>query len=104
MFDYAAARAVALVVQTGSFEAAARALGVTPSAVSQRVRNLEERLGTVLIRRATPCTATEKGAWLCRHMEQVGLLEHGLSNPRSGNFAESGSRILAFPLDVGLGV
>lgn len=78
MFDYAAARAVALVVQTGSFEAAARALGVTPSAVSQRVRNLEERLGTVLIRRATPCTATEKGAWLCRHMEQVGLLEHAL--------------------------
>jgi len=78
MIDYAAARAVAMVVQTGSFEAAARALSVTPSAISQRVRNLEERLGTVLILRATPCTATEQGAWLCRHMEHVGMLEKDL--------------------------
>lgn len=78
MIDYAAARAVAMVVQTGSFEAAARALNVTPSAISQRVRNLEERLGAVLILRATPCTATEQGAWLCRHMEHVGMLEKDL--------------------------
>ncbi|WP_333829108.1 LysR family transcriptional regulator ArgP [Pararhodobacter sp.] len=78
MIDYAAARAVALVVQTGSFEAAARALNVSPSAVSQRVRNLEERIGAVLIERAAPCIATEKGAWLCRHMEQVGMLEKAL--------------------------
>lgn len=78
MIDYAAARAVALIVQTGSFEGAARALHVTPSAISQRVRNLEERIGAVLIARGTPCTATEKGAWLCRHMEQVGMLERTL--------------------------
>lgn len=78
MIDYEAARAVALVVETGSFERAARALHVTPSAVSQRVKLLEERLGTVLIERGTPCTATEKGAWLCRHMEHVGMLEQEL--------------------------
>lgn len=76
--DYAAARAVALIVQTGSFDGAARHLRVTPSAVSQRVRSLEESLGTVLIRRGQPCTATEAGAWLCRHMEQVGMLESAL--------------------------
>lgn len=75
MIDYPAARAVAMIVQTGSFEQAARMLNVTPSAISQRVRQLEERLGTVLIRRGTPCTATEKGHWLCRHMEHVGMLE-----------------------------
>ncbi|RYE55642.1 MAG: LysR family transcriptional regulator ArgP, partial [Hyphomicrobiales bacterium] len=75
MIDYPAAVAVATVVRTGSFEKAARALNVTPSAISQRVRQLEERLGTVLIVRGTPCTATEKGAWLCRHMELVGMLE-----------------------------
>lgn len=68
-------RAVALVAQTGSFEKAAAALYVTPSAVSQRVKQLEERLGVVLIVRGNPCTATEKGEWLCRHMEQVGMLE-----------------------------
>ncbi|MBB4477953.1 LysR family transcriptional regulator ArgP [Rhizobium etli] len=75
MLDYPALRAVATVVQTGSFERAATVLNVTPSAVSQRVKQLEERLGVVLVVRGTPCTATEKGEWLCRHMENVGVLE-----------------------------
>lgn len=75
MLDYPALQAVSLVVRTGSFDRAAQALNVTPSAVSQRVKQLEERLGTVLIIRGQPCTATERGEWLCRHMEQVGLLE-----------------------------
>ncbi|WP_138471025.1 LysR family transcriptional regulator ArgP [Poseidonocella sp. HB161398] len=78
MIDYPAARALAMVVQTGSFEGAARMLGVTPSAVSQRVRQLEERIGAVLVERASPCTATAEGARLCRHMEQVGMLEREL--------------------------
>lgn len=78
MLDYPAARAVAMVVQTGSFEGAARALGVTPSAISQRVRALEDRLGTVLIERASPCRATAAGDALCRHIELVGLAERDL--------------------------
>lgn len=78
MIDYPSARAVAMVVQAGSFEKAAKALNVTPSAISQRVKQLEERLGVVLIERGTPCIATEKGAWLCRHMEHVGMLEKEL--------------------------
>ena len=78
MIDYPAARAVAMVVQTGSFDAAARALGVTPSAISQRVRALEERLGAVLIERTSPCRATPAGAALCRHVELVGLAERDL--------------------------
>ncbi|MBB4572694.1 LysR family transcriptional regulator ArgP [Rhizobium lentis] len=75
MLDYPALRTVATVVQTGSFERAATLLNVTPSAVSQRVKQIEERLGVVLVVRGTPCTATEKGEWLCRHMENVGMLE-----------------------------
>jgi LysR family transcriptional regulator (chromosome initiation inhibitor) len=78
MLDYSALRAVAAVVQAGSFEKAAAVLNVTPSAVSQRVKQLEERLGVVLIVRGNPCLATEKGAWLCRHMETVGMLESEL--------------------------
>lgn len=87
MLDYSGARAVAMIVQTGSFEGAARVLNVTQSAISQRVRNLEERLGTVLIQRGQPCTATEAGAWLCRHMEHVGMLEEALLEhlPRLAN-------------------
>ncbi len=78
MLDYPSLRAVALVARTGSFEKAAQALFVTPSAVSQRIRQLEERLGVVLIVRGNPCVATEKGEWLCRHMDHVGMLESEL--------------------------
>lgn len=78
MLDYNAASAVAMIVRTGSFEKAAQALHVTPSAISQRVKQLEERMGTILIERGTPCRATDKGAWLCRHMELVGQLESDL--------------------------
>jgi transcriptional regulator, ArgP family len=75
MLDYPALRAVAAVIETGSFEKAAARLNVTPSAISQRVKQLEERMGVVLVVRGTPCRATEKGEWLCRHMEHVGMLE-----------------------------
>jgi LysR family transcriptional regulator (chromosome initiation inhibitor) len=78
MLDYASLSAIAAVVREGSFERAARALNVTPSAVSQRVKQLEERLGSVLIVRGQPCTATETGRLLCSHVEQVGMLEHEL--------------------------
>lgn len=76
--DYAALRAVAAVVRTGSFERAAASLNVTASAVSQRIKHLEERFGAVLIERGTPCTATDKGLALCRHMDRVGMLEKDL--------------------------
>lgn len=75
MIDYPALAALAAVVRSGSFEAAARALGVTPSAVSQRVRALEERSGAALVLRGQPCRATPPGALLCAHLERVRLLE-----------------------------
>jgi LysR family transcriptional regulator (chromosome initiation inhibitor) len=78
MLDYASLAAVATVVQEGSFERAARALNVTPSAISQRIKLLEERLGTVLVARGQPCTATDTGRLLCRHIEQVAMLEQDL--------------------------
>ena len=78
MLDYTSLSAIAVVVREGSFERAARALNVTPSAISQRVKQLEERLGGVLIVRGQPCTATEMGRLICRHVEQVGMLEHEL--------------------------
>ena len=78
MLDYASLAAVAAVVREGSFERAARTLNVTASAVSQRIRQLEERLGCVLIVRGQPCTPTRTGRVLCRHVEQVGMLETDL--------------------------
>lgn len=80
MLDYSLVQALAAVVREGSFERAARALHVTPSAVSQRVKLLEERLGAVLVVRGQPCTATALGARLCVHAEHVGALEHDLED------------------------
>lgn len=79
MLDYALLDALAAVVRTGSFERAARRIGVTPSAISQRVKLLEERIGTILVVRGQPCRGTEAGLRLARHAEEVALLERTLS-------------------------
>jgi LysR family transcriptional regulator (chromosome initiation inhibitor) len=75
MLDYASLAAVAAVAREGSFDKAAAVLGVTPSAVSQRVKSLEERVGAILLTRGVPCRPTDIGAKLCAHVEQVRLLE-----------------------------
>jgi len=79
MLDYALLDALAAVIRYGSFDRAASELNVTPSAVSQRVKLLEERVGSVLVKRGQPCVATTSGALLCRHTERVQLLEGELT-------------------------
>ncbi len=74
MFDPAQLAALVAVHRRGSFDLAAAELGVTQSAVSQRLRALEERVGTLLIRRGTPSVATEAGLRLIRHHDEVALL------------------------------
>ena len=95
MLDYASLAAVATIVREGGFERAARTLNVTPSAISQRVKQLEERLGCVLVVRGRPCTATETGRLLCRHVEQVGMLEQDLREvlPRVAPSGKDGGRV-----------
>ncbi len=78
MISQAGVRAIAAVVETGSFEAAATRLGLTASAVSQRVRQIEEQVGAALVVRGRPCSATPAGRRICRHATLVGLLEQDL--------------------------
>ena len=78
MLDYDSLAAMAAVIREGSFDRAARALNVTPSAVSQRIRLLEERVGCALVIRAQPCQATDMGRRLCQHVDRVRLLEQEL--------------------------
>jgi len=66
--------ALAAVVEHGTFEAAARHLHVTPSAVSQRIRALESAAGRVLVRRTAPCRPTDAGESLLRLARQTELL------------------------------
>ena len=77
MFDPAQLAALSAVLRTGSFERAAQMLHVTQSAISQRVRQLEEQVGTALVIRSQPCRATDAGGRLFRHAEEVRLLEQG---------------------------
>lgn len=62
------------VVDEGSFDAAASALHLTPSAVSQRIKSLEQSAGRVLIRRTKPTEATEAGHAYLRLARQVEAL------------------------------
>lgn len=78
MLDYPGLAALSEVIRRGSFEAAATALHVTPSAVSQRIKALEERMGAVLVQRGPPARATPAGLRLVQHLDQVRLLEQGL--------------------------
>jgi LysR family transcriptional regulator (chromosome initiation inhibitor) len=67
--------AFAAVLDEGSFEGAARRLSLTPSAISQRVKALEDRLGQVLVLRQSPCRPTAAGERLLRSVQQLRLLE-----------------------------
>lgn len=67
--------AFAAVIEQGSFDAAAARLHVTPSAISQRIKALEQRVGQVLVVREKPCIATAAGVPLLRLAAQTALLE-----------------------------
>ncbi|EYR62660.1 chromosome replication initiation inhibitor protein [Actinotalea ferrariae CF5-4] len=72
--DLAQLRALSAAVSEGTLEAAARALHVTPSAVSQRLRGLEVATGRVLLVRSRPVRPTESGEVVLRLARQVDLL------------------------------
>ena len=64
-------RAFVAVVDHGTFDAAARALHVTPSAISQRIKSLETVAGTVLVQRTKPVRPTERGLAVLRQARQL---------------------------------
>nr|WP_285540704.1 LysR family transcriptional regulator ArgP [Streptomyces lavendulae] len=68
-------RTLLAVVDEGTFDAAASALHVTPSAVSQRVKSLEQRTGRVLLMRTKPVRPTESGEVVIRFARQLARLE-----------------------------
>ena len=72
--DLAQLRALDATVREGTLDAAARALHVTPSAISQRLRALEIATGRVLLVRTKPVRVTESGQAVLRLARQVALL------------------------------
>lgn len=80
--------ALAAVIELGSFDAAAEWLHVTPSAVSQRIKTLEQRVGQVLVVREKPCRPTSAGTPLLRLAAQTALLESEALAESAGRSAE----------------
>jgi LysR family transcriptional regulator (chromosome initiation inhibitor) len=78
LFDYKLLAALAAVVEQAGFERAAQVLGLSQSAVSQRIKLLEARVGQPVLVRATPPTPTDIGRRLLNHVQQVRLLERDL--------------------------
>lgn len=76
--DYRGLAALDAVVDYGSFDKAADKLAITQSAVSQRIRILENSCGEVLVVRSQPPQATDAGQRLIAHYRQVKLLEAAL--------------------------
>jgi LysR family transcriptional regulator (chromosome initiation inhibitor) len=80
--------ALAAVVEEGSFDAAAETLHVTPSAVSQRIKTLEQHIGQVLVVRQKPCRPTAAGVPLLRLAAQMALLEAEVLAESAGRSAQ----------------
>jgi LysR family transcriptional regulator (chromosome initiation inhibitor) len=72
--DLAQLSALRAAVDTGTLDAAAKQLHVTPSAVSQRLKALEQSTGQVLLVRSRPVRITEAGRSLLRLARQLDLL------------------------------
>ena len=84
MLDYKLLIALAAVVEQAGFERAAQVLGLSQSAVSQRIKLLEARLGQPVLLRSSPPQPTEAGRRLLNHVQQVRLLERNLRDQVPG--------------------
>lgn len=93
------ARTLAAVLDGGSFDAAAATLHVTPSAISQRIRSLENLLGTPALRRSRPVSATEAGEAVLRYARQLELLAAGLEAELAPDGHRSGRVALVINAD-----
>ena len=92
MFDYRQLQALATVMEEQSFDRAAKRLFLTQSAISQRIRQLEESAGQLLLVRSQPLRLTSAGEQLHRHYHQVTLLQSELlktlNNAREKGFTK----------------
>jgi LysR family transcriptional regulator (chromosome initiation inhibitor) len=97
-FQYHQLSALVAVIREGSFDRAARVLHVTPSAISQRIKQLEEQCGGTVVVRGAPCVPTAMGESIYRHALQVELLEKDLLGAVAPT--KAGPAKLATPMTV----
>ncbi|MBY4675166.1 LysR family transcriptional regulator ArgP [Marinobacterium arenosum] len=93
MLDYRQLQALAAVIEEQSFDRAAQKLHITQSAVSQRLKQLEDKLGQALVVRGTPIQATAAGQQVLKHFHQVSLLQGDLLQSLSVDQGEAFTRL-----------
>jgi LysR family transcriptional regulator, chromosome initiation inhibitor len=95
--DLAQLRALDATVTAGTLDGAARALHVTPSAISQRLKALEAATGRVLLVRSKPVQVTESGQPVLRLARQVALLAADATRELE---TDDGGRPVTLPIAV----
>lgn len=76
--DYKLLTALACVVEMQSFDLASKKLHITQSAISQRIKLLEENFGHPMLIRSQPLELTYVGEQLLSHYKKVKQLENEL--------------------------
>jgi LysR family transcriptional regulator, chromosome initiation inhibitor len=75
MFDYRQLEALSVLAREGTFLKASKRLGLSQPAVSERIRLLEQAVGSPLIIRSVPVQPTHQGQRLINHFYEVSLME-----------------------------
>ena len=100
MLDVRQLEALATVIEQGSFGAAAKALSITLSAVSLRIKSLESSLGQRLLVRGKQVRATPAGQALLVHVKQVQLMEADLVDSLQGSTPDKATRMQSLSVAV----
>lgn len=95
-------RSLVALAETGSFTRAAASLGLTQAAVSQHVRQVEDRLGPVVLRRNKPLEWTPVGRALLDYAREIEAADRRLAATLSGGDALNGEFTLVTPGSIGL--
>ena len=93
MFQLDQLQTIVAVVEEGTFEAAAGRLRITASAVSQRVKAMEQSAGQVLLQRVNPVLPTEAGNVVLLYARQLQLLQDDAATRLSALESGDSSRI-----------
>lgn len=91
--DYKSLRLLDLIVKEQGFEKASNKLGITQSAVSQRIKQLENEFGELLVTRTVPPKPTALGQKLLKLLHHVRLIEHDI-------FDNGGINIETIPISI----
>lgn len=93
MIDYKQLQALAAIVEEDSFDKAANRLHISQSAISQRLKQLEDSVGQTLVLRCNPIQATNAGQQLIKHYRQISLLQSELYEALSQKQTDGYTRI-----------